>query len=111
MPHHKQKYWSQNWDAELEERLREALRRAEQDLDQKLKPAMQRLRGRMKDVGLEETISSFVGRAGTWAGTPGQPSAPPRSPNYAQERMTILKMVEQGKLTPEEAARLLDQLI
>jgi len=43
------------------------------------------------------------------------PPVPPAAPAYAEddkreERLQVLRMVEQGKLTPEEAANLLTAL-
>lgn len=40
---------------------------------------------------------------------PGHPGAP-EPPSFTEERMAILKMVESGKITPEEASKLLDAL-
>jgi hypothetical protein len=40
---------------------------------------------------------------------PGRPPAP-EPPSFTEERMAILKMVETGKITPEEASKLLDAL-
>lgn len=51
--------------------------------------------------------------AGSWGGAAGRPAAPPpptSEPVTDQERLLILKMVEEGKITADQAAQLLSAL-
>jgi hypothetical protein len=55
-------------------------------------------------------------RTGRWAPTPPTPPAPPgppkapKPPERSEETLTILRLVEEGKITPEEADQLLRAL-
>jgi hypothetical protein len=48
--------------------------------------------------------------AGSWGFTVGRPPVPPAEPVTDQERLMILKMVEEGKITADQAAQLLSAL-
>jgi hypothetical protein len=48
--------------------------------------------------------------AGSWGFTVGRPPTPPSEPVTDQERLMILKMVEEGKITADQAAQLLAAL-
>jgi hypothetical protein len=48
--------------------------------------------------------------AGSWGFPAGRPPAPPSEPVTDQERLMILKMVEEGKITADQAAQLLSAL-
>jgi hypothetical protein len=48
--------------------------------------------------------------AGSWGFTAGRPPTPPTEPVSDQERLLILKMVEEGKITADQAAQLLAAL-
>ena len=48
--------------------------------------------------------------AGSWSFPAGRPPAPPAEPVTDQERLMILKMVEEGKITADQAAQLLSAL-
>ncbi len=48
--------------------------------------------------------------AGSWGFSAGRPPAPPAEPVTDQERLMILKMVEEGKITADQAAQLLAAL-
>jgi hypothetical protein len=48
--------------------------------------------------------------AGSWGFSAGRPPAPPAEPVTDQERLMILKMVEEGKITADQAAQLLSAL-
>jgi hypothetical protein len=48
--------------------------------------------------------------AGSWGFTAGRAPAPPSEPITDQERLMILKMVEEGKITADQAAQLLAAL-
>ncbi len=85
-------YYGHSFQTDWEETLREAM----WQMKNNLKPAMKHLRQRWKDFKVAEAM--------------GQAGPAPRSESYIEERMAILRMVEAGKLSPEEAARLLDAL-
>ncbi|MFN8470672.1 MAG: hypothetical protein U0822_00505 [Anaerolineae bacterium] len=88
-------YYGNTCGADWEQSLRDALKNAKWELEHNLKPAMENLRQWWKDWSVETT---------------GQAASAPHSESYAEERMVILQMVEAGKLSPQEAARLLDAL-
>ena len=48
--------------------------------------------------------------AGSWGFAASRPPAPPSEPVTDQERLMILKMVEEGKITADQAAQLLSAL-
>ncbi|MFO7632602.1 MAG: hypothetical protein R6W76_08690 [Caldilinea sp.] len=89
--------------ATIQERVQSAMRRAEE----KLAEAMRKM---------EQRTQESEGRrrkAGGWVSPPPPPPAPPkarRSPATDEERMMILRMVEQGKLSVEQAEKLLTAL-
>ena len=85
-------YYGNSCQADWEETLREAM----WQMKSNLKPAMKNLRQWWRDFNFAESM--------------GQAATAPRSASYGEERMAILRMVEAGKLSPEEAARLLDAL-
>lgn len=100
---------------EIEEKVREAMRRAERQMHraerhihEHVEPAVRRVHRRLQEMDLEGIVDRAMSRVGVWANE-GDPPVQ-HSESYAEERMTILKMVQDGKLTPDEAARLLDTL-
>lgn len=85
----------------IQERVQAAMRRAEE----KLAEAMRKLEQRSQE-------SEGRRRKVTW-GAPPPPPAPPkpkRTPATEEERMMILRMVEEGKLSVEQAEKLLAAL-
>ncbi len=89
-------YYGNTCQADWEDGLREAMSNFQWQMEHNFKPAMKGLKQWWKDFKVAETV--------------GQAAAPARSDTYVEERMAILRMVEAGKLSPEEAARLLDAL-
>ena len=89
-------YYGNSCQADWEGTLREAMANLRWQMKNNLKPAMENLRQAWKDFGVAEGM--------------GPAATAPRSATYVEERMAILRMVEAGKLSPEEAARLLDAL-
>lgn len=88
-------YTGNSCGADWEQNVQDAVANAKWQIEHNLKPAMENLRQWWKDFSAET----------------GSPAASaPRSESYAEERMVILQMVEAGKLSPQEAARLLDAL-
>ena len=88
-------YYGNACGADWEQSLQDALRNAKWELEHNLKPAMENLKQWWRDFS---------------ADTGGQAASAGRAEGYAEERMVILQMVEAGKLSPQEAARLLDAL-
>ena len=86
----------------IQERVQAAMRRAEE----KLAEAMRKMEQRTQE-------SEGRRRKGGWTPPPPSPPAAPkpkRSPATDEERMMILRMVEQGKLSVEQAEKLLAAL-
>jgi hypothetical protein len=85
----------------IQERVQSAMRRAEE----KLAEAMRKMEQRTQE-------SESRRRKGNWPAPPPPPAAPKpkRSPATDEERMMILRMVEQGKLSVEQAESLLAAL-
>ena len=94
--------------AERAERQQEHLiRRAEREarrlerMERKLRHAETRERARKVDVAVEDAPES------DW---PAKGAADVGAPDLEEERLSILRMVEQGQITPEDAEMLLDAL-
>ncbi len=88
--------------ASIQERVQAAMRRAEERLTEALRRMEQRTQERESRR-----------RKGGWPSspTPPAPSTPPKRPPVTEEeRMMILRMVEQGKLSVEQAEQLLAAL-
>ncbi len=86
----------------IQERVQAAMRRAEE----KLAEAMRKMEQRTQE-------SETRRRKGGWTSPPPPPPAAPkpkRAPATEEERMMILRMVEQGKLSVEQAEKLLAAL-
>ena len=92
---------------DVDERVRRVVERAERHVEKNIKPHLKHLHRHVREMDIQGIVDSAVAQAGAWA----QPAAPPERPaSYAEERMTILRMVQEGKITAEEAARLLQAL-
>ncbi len=94
---------------EVDERVRRVVERAERHVHKNIKPHLKHLRRQMQGMDFQGIVDSAMARAGAWAEAQPQPQ-PERPASYAEERMTILRMVQEGKITAEEAARLLQAL-
>ena len=95
---------------DVDERVRRVVERAERHIHKNVKPHLKHLRRQMQEMDIQGIVDSAMAQAGAWA-QPAQPEAQPeRPPSYAEERMTILRLVQEGKITAEEAARLLQAL-
>ncbi|MCB0057251.1 MAG: hypothetical protein KDE45_09505 [Caldilineaceae bacterium] len=94
----------------IQERVQSAMRRAEE----KLAEAMRKVEQRVQEA--ERRSGEGDGRRRKsygWASPPPAPPAPPkpkRAPATDEERMMILRMVEQGKISIEQAEKLLAAL-
>jgi hypothetical protein len=84
--------------AEREERIAEREARRRERLERKLRRAAQRLH----EHDVQVDVEGWPGGANVEAVESG--------PDLDEERLSILKMVEQGQITPEEAEMLLDAL-
>lgn len=94
---------------EVDERVRRVVERAERHVEKNVKPHLKHLRRHMREMDIQGIVDSAMAQAGAWA--QAQPATPAERPaSYAEERMTILRMVQEGKITAEEAARLLQAL-
>ena len=84
-------------------RAREAAERARRQAER----STERARVRAERAGRRH---AQYGPGVRWTGVPPQPLRPPAEPISDAERMAILKMVQDKKITADEAARLLAAL-
>jgi hypothetical protein len=90
-------------------RAQEKMKRAQEKLERKLEAA--RRRNEAKAQGFERRAQGPARRSwGFEWPMPPTPPAPPRSPATEEERLMILKMLEQKKISLEEAEKLLAAL-
>lgn len=87
-------------ERDVERQIREAMRQARVAVDEGIVPAVEAVRRHVREMNVPGIIDAATGRAGAVA------AAPPAT----EERLAILRMVEEGKLSPDDAARLLDAL-
>jgi hypothetical protein len=85
----------------------ERMRRTQEKLERKLEAA--RRRSEMKAQAAERR-AQFHGRRSWNVEWPTTPPAPPKEPVSDEERLMILRMLEQKKITLEEAEELLSAL-
>lgn len=90
-------------DKDVARRSREAAERARRQAER----ATERARMRAERAGRRH---AQYGPAVRWTGAPPQPPRPPAEPISDAERMAILKMVQDKKITADQAARLLAAL-
>ena len=90
-------------DQDVARRAREAAERARRQAER----ATERARMRAERAGRRHAQVALGVR---WTGSPPQSSRPPAEPISDAERMAILKMVQDKKITADEAARLLAAL-
>ena len=95
-------------EGDIEAQARDARRQAEWAVDQSIVPTVEAIRRSVQGMD----IPGLVSFATNWAAGFKSGSAPaePRSPGHEEERLAILRMVEEGKLSPDDATRLLDAL-
>jgi hypothetical protein len=98
--------------AKLQERIAAALRKAEEKVTEAMRNAEMRAKEAEQRAAEAERQR---GRGGQWAGTwqappPPKPPKPPKPPVSEEERMMVLRMVSEGKLSVEEAEKLLAAL-
>jgi hypothetical protein len=86
-------------------RAEEKIRRTQEKLERKLEQAQRRKEGQTRGSGKRSW-----GFEWSMPPTPPAPSAPPAAPVSEEERMMILRMLEQKKISLEEADRLLAAL-
>jgi hypothetical protein len=90
-----------DFNERINRRVQEATRRAAQ----RAEAAARRVEERMRHAGHGRRFSF------NWSpGRPGMPPTPPMEPVSDAERMTILKMLQDKKITSEEAEKLLSAL-
>ena len=94
--------------AKIQERVQAAMRRAEE----KLAEAMRKVEQRVQEAERRSADAEGRRRKGfTWSVPPPPPPPAPAKPKRPQatdeERMHVLRMVEQGKITVEQAEKLL----
>jgi hypothetical protein len=104
------------------ERVQEKLRRAQEKLDRKIAEAQRRAEQRAREAERRNRIHErHAGHPGAreprswsfnWPSTPDTPTSPvpPSDPVSDDERMVILRMLEQKKISPEQAEQLLSAL-
>ncbi len=93
----------------IQERVQSAMRRAEE----KLAEAMRKVEQRVQEAERRSGEGDGRRRKSTGWVSPPAPPAPPkpkRAPATDEERMMILRMVEQGKISVEQAEKLLAAL-
>lgn len=97
--------------AKLQERISAALRKAEEKMNETMRNAEARSREAERRAADAERQRGRGGWAGTWqAPPPPKPPKPPKPPVSEEERMMVLRMVSEGKLSVEEAEKLLAAL-
>ena len=112
------------WDRDTDERVRDAVGRVEQHIEAHAGPAVARMQQRLarqaeraarraerqvKHEKIQAKVEQALQRAGVWLGEAERAAAPPPAAR-TEERLAILRMVETGKISPDDAARLLDAL-
>lgn len=104
-----------DFSAQIERQAERAARQAER-ARRNAEAAMQRAEQKMHEAErrIQAKVNARVGRWGMdWRGSiprPPAPPAPPSEPVSEEERLTILRMLAQKKITAEEAEKLLDAL-
>jgi hypothetical protein len=98
------------------ERVQEKMRRAQERLDRKIAEAQRRTEQRSREAErrahVHERHAGIRDHRGfhfEWPAPPAPP-APPSEPISDDERMVILRMLEQKKISPEQAEELLSAL-
>ncbi len=105
--------------ARASERVQEKMRRAQEKLDRKIAEAQRRAEQRAREA--ERRAHIHERHAGQheprgwrfdWPSMPSTPNppVPPSEPVSDDERMVILRMLEEKKITPEQAEQLLSAL-
>lgn len=95
--------------ARLQERVSAALRKAEEKMNETLRNAEARAKEAEKRAADAERQRGRPGAA--WqAPLPPKPPKPPKPPVSEEERMMVLRMVSEGKLSVEQAEKLLAAL-
>jgi hypothetical protein len=102
----------EDFAARLQERISAALRKAEEKVNEAMRNAETRAKEAERRAAEAERQR---GRGGAWAGSwqtppPPKPPKPPRPPVSEEERMMVLRMVSEGKLSVEQAEKLLAAL-
>lgn len=92
------------------DRAQEKMRRAQEKLERKLEAHRRRSEGRVQAATDRRTRRQSWGFEWPAAPTPPAPPAPPRPQATEEERLLILRMLEQKKISLEEADRLLSAL-
>jgi DUF4097 and DUF4098 domain-containing protein YvlB len=90
-------------------RAQEKMRRAQQKMDRKLEAAQRKVEMKMKSVEGRSPTQSRKSWKFEWPPAPPTPPVP-GEPASDEERLIILKMLEQKKISMEEAERLLAAL-
>lgn len=104
-----------NFSGQMERQAELAVRQAER-ARRNAEAAMQRAKQKMQEAErrIQAKVNARVGRWGMdWRGSiprPPAPPAPPSEPVAEEERLTILRMLAEKKITAEEAEKLLDAL-
>lgn len=98
------------------ERVQEKMRRAQEKLDRKIAEAQRRTEQRAREAERRAHIHErhagireHHGLSFNWPAPP-VPPVPPSDPVSDDERMVILRMLEQKKISPEQAEQLLSAL-
>ena len=100
--------WQRMMEGDIEAQIRDARRQAEEAIDQGIIPTVEAIKRSVRGMD----FAGLMGYAAGWSSSfkPGGPAPEPRSPGHEEERLAILRMVEEGKLSPDDAANLLDAL-
>ena len=98
----------------VQEKVQNAMRRAEEKITEASKEAERRARDAEKRMAEMERRQQ-KGRPGVYWGTPPVPPPPPRPPKAKapaseEERLMVLRMVSEGKISVEQAEQLLAAL-
>lgn len=93
--------------ASIQERVQGAMRKAEEKLADTMRKLEQRLQENERRAS---DAASRRRKSYSWQAPPPRPAAPKRPKATDEERMMILRMVEQGKISVEQAEKLLAAL-
>ncbi len=91
-------------------RAQERMRRAQERMEQKLAAAQRKMEQKTRTVERVEASMNRRGRARIFGMNIPTPPPPPGDPVSEEERLTILRMLEQKKITMEQAEQLLSAL-
>lgn len=108
--HGRRRRWERGFERDLEAQIQESVRQAQVTIDRDIGPAVEAVRRHVREMDIQGIIDAAIGKPVSAAVSAVGGDATPPAPAHTEERLAILRMVEEGKLSPDDAARLLDAL-